>query len=91
MTVGVERPQKVPSIAAHRVVKVHPNDNVAVAVDALESGSTFSIDRKYEARASIPAGPDLLPGGRGPARRGTPGPEERQGLLSLREGRSHAP
>ena len=56
MTVGVERPQKVPSIAAHRVVKVHPNDNVAVAVDALESGSTFSIDRKYEARASIPAG-----------------------------------
>ena len=56
MTIGVERQQKIPSTAAHRVVKVHPADNVAVAVDALESGSTFSIDRKYEARESIPAG-----------------------------------
>ena len=37
-----------------------------------------------------PAGPDLLPGRRRAARRRAARTEDRQGLLSLREGRSHA-
>ena len=56
MTVGVERDQKVKPTTMHRVVRVHPDDNVAVAVDALESGSTFALDGTREARAAIPAG-----------------------------------
>ena len=41
--------------------------------------------------ASISPGSDLLPGGRGAACRRATGSENRQGLLSLREGRSHPP
>jgi altronate hydrolase len=56
VTVGVERP--APSIATkqHRVVHVHPTDNVAVAVDPLEAGDTFNLDHSREATTAVPAG-----------------------------------
>jgi altronate hydrolase len=56
MTVGVERPKKQPVTGQHRVVRIHPDDNVAVAVDALTSGDTFIIEKTREARTDVPAG-----------------------------------
>ena len=56
MTVGVERAPGTIASGSHRVVQVHPNDNVAVAVDALEAGTTFSLDRTREAVTAVPAG-----------------------------------
>lgn len=56
MTVGVERAPGRIAAGNHRVVKVHPNDNVAVAVDALEAGDTFKLDRDREAATAVPAG-----------------------------------
>lgn len=56
MTVGVERPKPQAVTGQHRVVRIHPDDNVAVAVDPLVAGDVFSIDRTIEARTEIPAG-----------------------------------
>jgi altronate hydrolase len=56
VTVGVEREKKIAMTGQHRVVKIHPDDNVAVAVDALASGDVFTIDRTFEARTDVPAG-----------------------------------
>jgi len=56
MTVGVERPKREPVTGQHRVVRIHPDDNVAVAVDALASGDTFIIDKTREAHTDVPAG-----------------------------------
>src|SRR6476469_1585506 len=56
MTVGVERPKRQPVTGQHRVVRIHPDDNVAVAVDALASGDTFIIDKTREAHTDVPAG-----------------------------------
>ena len=56
MTVGVEREKRSPATGQHRIVRVHPADNVAVAVDPLAVGDVFTVDRRYEASAAIPAG-----------------------------------
>ena len=56
MTVGVERPKPQAVTGQHRVVRIHPDDNVAVAVDPLAAGDVFSIGRTIEARTEIPAG-----------------------------------
>jgi altronate hydrolase len=56
VTVGVERPKPQAVTGQHRVVRIHPDDNVAVAVDPLAAGDVFSIGRTIEARTEIPAG-----------------------------------
>lgn len=56
MTVGVERERKETPGGHHRVVRIHPDDNVAVAIDPLEKGSVFSLDRSREAITEVPAG-----------------------------------
>ena len=56
MTVGVEREKPAAVTGQHRVVRIHPDDNVAVAVDALAPGNVFSLDNAIEARTEIPAG-----------------------------------
>ncbi|MFN2604372.1 MAG: UxaA family hydrolase [Gemmatimonadaceae bacterium] len=56
MTVGVERPKRHIPTGQHRVIRIHPDDNVAVAVDALAAGDTFVLDKTREASADIPAG-----------------------------------
>src|SRR6266700_3011460 len=46
-----------PAIAAGRAVRVHPSDDVAVAVDALHAGDVVRVgDRAIEIRDAIPAG-----------------------------------
>jgi altronate hydrolase len=56
VTVGVERPKAQPVTGQHRVVRIHPADNVAVAVDPLAAGDTFVVDKTREAVTAIPAG-----------------------------------
>jgi altronate hydrolase len=56
MTVGVERDKKIPLTGQHRVVRVHPDDNVAVAVDPMLAGDTFDLEKTVESRGEIPAG-----------------------------------
>lgn len=56
MTVGVEREKRTPSAGKHRVVRIHPADNVAVAVDALAAGDHFTLGNSYEALGEVPAG-----------------------------------
>ena len=56
MTVGVEREKPVAATGRHRVIRIHPDDNVAVAIDRLAQGDQFSLDRVREARNEIPAG-----------------------------------
>ena len=56
MTVGVEREKPKAVSGQHRVVRIHPDDNVAVAVDPLTTGTIFSLDARREAHADIPAG-----------------------------------
>ncbi len=56
MTVGVEREKKQAPAGGHRVVRIHPEDNVAVAVDPLEPGDTFVLDQVREAGTAVPAG-----------------------------------
>jgi altronate hydrolase len=56
VTVGVEKEKKAPPTGAHRVVRIHPDDNVAVAVDPLEAGYTFVLDGHREAGTAVPAG-----------------------------------
>jgi len=56
MTVGVEREKAVAVTGQHRVVRIHPDDNVAVAVDSLAAGTMFSLDGTREALTDVPAG-----------------------------------
>ena len=56
MTVGVEREKRVVSAGKHRVVRIHPADNVAVAVDALAAGSQFTLGQSHQALGEVPAG-----------------------------------
>lgn len=56
MTVGVEREKATIPHTGHRVVRIHPADNVAVAVDALDPGDNFSPGVTREAATAIPAG-----------------------------------
>lgn len=56
MTVGIERERKESPTTGRRVVRIHPDDNVAVAVDALEPGDTFAVDQLREAGTAVPAG-----------------------------------
>ena len=56
MTVGVERKQPVVVTGKHRVVRIHPDDNVAVAVDPLSPGDVFSLDTARETVTEVPAG-----------------------------------
>jgi altronate hydrolase len=56
MTVGVERQKPQRITGEHRIVRIHSDDNVAVAVDPLAPGDVFTIDRTLEARAEVPAG-----------------------------------
>ena len=56
MTVGVERTPKPIATGWHRVIRIHPDDNVAVAVDPLEVGAAFDVDGSREAATAVPAG-----------------------------------
>ncbi|HVF39389.1 MAG TPA: UxaA family hydrolase, partial [Gemmatimonadaceae bacterium] len=56
MTVGVERAHPSIDQHQHRVVVVHPDDNVAVALDALEAGSIFTVGRTRESVTEVPSG-----------------------------------
>jgi len=56
VTVGVEREKRQAPSGGHRVVRIHPDDNVAVAVDPLEAGDAFSLDGHREAGTAVPAG-----------------------------------
>jgi altronate hydrolase len=56
MTIGVDRERPVAVTGEHRVVRIHPDDNVAIAVDPLAIGDVFTIDHAREARTEIPAG-----------------------------------
>jgi altronate hydrolase len=56
MTVGVEREKHVVDAGKHRVVRIHPSDNVAVAVDALRAGDRFTLGNTYETTGEVPAG-----------------------------------
>ena len=52
MTVGVERPRRQIPTGQHRVVRIHPDDNVAVAVDALDVGDKFVVEWKRTAKGA---------------------------------------
>jgi altronate hydrolase len=57
VTVGVERERPQAGAGNHRVVKIHPADNVAVAVDLVAASDVVSVAGKsLEARAEVPAG-----------------------------------
>jgi altronate hydrolase len=58
MTVGVERPPRVTAVSAHtRVVRIHPDDTVGVAVAPLGAGESFTVDGvTLTATAPVPAG-----------------------------------
>lgn len=56
MTIGVERERAQTLSGHHRVVRIHPDDNVAVAVDPIEQGGTFTLNHKREALNAVPAG-----------------------------------
>jgi altronate hydrolase len=56
VTVGVEREKRMAPTGGHRVVRIHPADNVAVAVDALAAGDHFTVGNSYEAHSEVPAG-----------------------------------
>ncbi len=58
MTVGVERPPRATAVAAGaRVVHIHPDDNIGVAVTALEAGGNFAVDDGVlTATVPVPAG-----------------------------------
>lgn len=56
MTIGFEKPPARVASGYRRVVHVHPGDNVAVAVDALDAGDTFHVGKSREAATSVPAG-----------------------------------
>ena len=56
MTVGVEREKPRSLTGQHRVVRIHPDDNVAVAVDSMIAGDVFVIDRNRQTRTEVPAG-----------------------------------
>ena len=58
MTVGVERPRRAAEVGSGtRIVRIHPDDNVAVAVTALEAGSKLSTSgATLETTVPIPAG-----------------------------------
>ena len=51
MTVGVERPKRQPVTGQHRVVRIHPDDNVAVAVDARRVAAHTPKDTDCQALA----------------------------------------
>jgi altronate hydrolase len=58
VTVGVERPPRAtPASARTRVVRIHPDDNVGVAVAPFEAGETFTVEGvALTATVPLPAG-----------------------------------
>lgn len=57
MTVGVERERPAAAVGNHRVVKIHPSDNVAVAVDPVATGDVISVaGATIESRGDVPSG-----------------------------------
>ncbi|HYN82870.1 MAG TPA: altronate dehydratase family protein [Gemmatimonadaceae bacterium] len=58
MTVGVERPPRSTPVAVRtRVVRIHPDDNVAVAVTPIEAGEHLTVDGvTLTAKVPVPAG-----------------------------------
>lgn len=56
MTIGVERERAQTLSGHHRVVRIHPDDNVAVAVDPIEQGDTFTFDHERKTLNAVPAG-----------------------------------